>query len=502
MVKAKSRTSQEFSNYIGGKWEKAGAGKTFRDTNPADRDDVIGIFPESGNDEVNRAVKAAEKAFDEWRLTPPPRRGEIIFSAAQILQDKKEELAQLMTREMGKVIKEARGDVQEAIDMALHAAGEGRRLFGQTTSSELKNKFSMSIRMPIGVCGLITPWNFPMAIPSWKIFPALITGNTVVFKPAEDTPLCGERMVRILEEAGLPPGVLNLVHGGPSTGQSIVKHSDIRLISFTGSCEVGREVASEAAKTHKRCSLEMGGKNAQIVMEDANLDLAVEGALWGAFGTTGQRCTATSRIILHEKIYEVFLKRFIEKAKKIKIGDGSKDSTVEIGPLINEAQKNRVHEYVQIGKKEGAKVECGGDSPSGTRFGKGNFYLPTVFTSVHPKMRIMQEEIFGPVACLVKVKSLEEAIRVLNDTPYGLSSSIYTENVNRAFLAIRDIECGITYINGPTIGAEVHLPFGGVKNTGNGHREGGETVYDIFTEWKTVFVDYSGKLQKAQIDTD
>jgi len=491
----------QFKNYIAGKWEKA-KDNTFIDQNPADREDVLGLFPESGADEVDRAVRAAHVAFDAWRLTPAPQRAEIIFRAAEILKKRKEELARIMTREMGKVIKEARGDVQEAVDMALHAAGEGRRLFGQTTPSELKNKFAMSVRMPIGVCGLITPWNFPMAIPSWKIFPALVTGNTAVFKPAEDTPLCGTRFVEILEEAGLPPGVLNLVHGGASTGQLIVRHPDIRLISFTGSCEVGREVAEHAARTRKRCSLEMGGKNAQIVMEDANLELAVEGALWGAFGTTGQRCTATSRIILHEKIYEPFRRKFIQRAKKIKIGDGSKDRAVEMGPLVNEIQKKRVREYVEIGKKEGAKVECGGNEPAGSRFKKGNFYSPTVFTQVRPKMRIMQEEIFGPVTCLVKVKSLEEAIRVLNDTPYGLSSSIYTENVNRAFKAIRDIEAGITYINGPTIGAEVHLPFGGIKNTGNGHREGGETGYDIFTEWKTVFVDYSGKLQKAQIDVE
>jgi len=496
----KTESPQEFKNYIDGKWEVSKSGKTCLDTNPADRDEVIGIFPESGREDVDLAVHAAQKAFEEWRKMPAPMRGEIIFRAAEILKKKKEELAKLMTREMGKVMKEARGDVQEAIDMALHAAGEGRRLFGQTTPSELRNKFAMSIRMPIGVCGLITPWNFPMAIPSWKIFPALITGNTMVFKPAEDTPLCGARIVEILEEAGLPSGVLNLVHGGPETGQWMVRHAAIRLISFTGSCEVGKEVAEEAAKTHKRCSLEMGGKNAQIVMEDANLDLAIEGAVWGAFGTTGQRCTATSRLIVHEKVFDVFLKRLIERAKVIKVGDGSKDTSVEMGPLINEAQRKKVDAYVAIGRKESAQLQCGGRLPEGSRYDKGNFYLPTVFSSVHPKMRIMQEEIFGPVVCVMKVHSLEEAIQVLNDTPYGLSSSIYTENVNRAFLAIRDIECGITYINGPTIGAEVHLPFGGIKNTGNGHREGGETVYDIFTEWKTIFVDYSGKLQKAQID--
>ena len=491
--------SEMFKNYIGGKWERT-KGPSFIDKNPADSSDIIGRFPQSGKEEVDRAVAAAQKVFRAWSLTPAPKRAEIILEALQILKIRKEELAQLMTREMGKVIKEARGDVQEAIDMGIHAVGEGRRLFGTTTPSELKDKFAMSVRMPIGVVGLITPWNFPMAIPSWKIFPALVTGNTMVFKPAEDTPLCGARFVEILEAAGLPAGVLNMVHGGASTGKLIVKHPGIRLLSFTGSCETGREVAVEAARQHKRCSLEMGGKNAQIVMEDANLDLAIDGALWGSFGTTGQRCTATSRIILHEKIYAEFRERFIEKAKKIRIGDGSKDPQVEMGPLINETQRKRVASYVEIGKKEGAKLEIGGYSPKDLHLRHGSFYVPTLFTHVHPEMRIMQEEIFGPVTCFVKIKSLEDAIDILNGTSYGLSSSIYTENVNRAFKAMRDIECGITYINGPTIGAEVHLPFGGIKNTGNGHREGGETVYDIFTEWKTIFVDFSGKLQKAQID--
>jgi aldehyde dehydrogenase (NAD+) len=359
----------------------------------------------------------------------------------------------------------------------------------------------MSVRAPIGVCGLITPWNFPMAIPSWKIFPALICGNTAVFKPAEDTPLSGLKMVEILEKAGLPKGVVNLVHGGPKTGEAIVHHPRIRLISFTGSCEVGRLVAEHAGKNLKRCSLEMGGKNAQIVMEDADLELANEGAVWGAFGTSGQRCTATSRIFVQEKIFPSFKKKFAERAASIKIGDGLKEG-VEMGPVINEIQLKRIHEYVEIGKKEGAKLELGGRIAKGEGLEKGFFYEPTFFTNVDPKMRIAQEEIFGPVTCLIPFKKFEEAVCMVNDVPYGLSSSLYSQNVNWAMKAIRDIEAGITYINGPTIGAEVHLPFGGVKNTGNGHREGGVTAIDIFSEWKTVFIDFSGKLQKAQIDVD
>lgn len=490
-----------FLNYIDGKWVKAEWGKTFEDRNPACPADLLGVFPESTSEDVERAVLAAEKAYDAWRLTPAPKRGDILMRAGLILEKRKEELARLMTREMGKVIKEARGDVQEAVDMAYYVAGEGRRLFGKTTTSELKNKFAMSIRMPIGVCGLITPWNFPVAIPSWKIFPALICGNTLVFKPAEDTPLCASKFVEIMEEAGLPPGVLNMVHGGAGAGEAVVHHKRIRLVSFTGSSEVGRTVAEHCGRSLKRCSLEMGGKNAQIVMADADLDLAMEGAVWGAFGTAGQRCTATSRIYIEKKIFEVFKRKMIARAKKIKIGDGLKPG-IEMGPLVNEAQLKRVSSYVRAGRDEGARVECGGMALKAAGLKGGYFYAPTIFTQVKPGMKIVREEIFGPVTCLMPVSSLEEAIAQVNNTEYGLSSSIYSRDVNRAMKAIRDIEAGITYINGPTIGAEVHLPFGGVKSTGNGHREASETALDIFSEWKSVFVDYSGKLQKAQIDID
>jgi len=489
-----------YRNYLDGKWVEAASGKTFENRNPANRQDRIGLFPASGPEDVHEAVGAAQRACSRWRLVPAPKRGEIILRAGELLRQRKEEIARAMTREMGKILKETRGDVQEGIDLAFYAAGEGRRLFGETTPSELPDRFAMSVREPVGVCGLITPWNFPIAIPTWKLFPALLCGNAVVLKPAEETPYTAMKLFEILEEAGVPPGVANLIQGiGEEAGASLVRHPDVQVISFTGSTAVGREIAAVCGQGLKRVSLEMGGKNAQIVMEDADLNLALEGALWGAFGTTGQRCTATSRLILHREIKKYFTEMLVERAKKIKIGDGM-DETVEMGPLINEAAREKVHRYVQIGKEEGARLLTGGAIHEVGKWIDGYFYRPTIFDQVAPGMRIAQEEIFGPVLSLIEVKSFEEAIEVLNGTRYGLSSSIYTRDVARAFRAIRDIQAGITYINGPTIGAEVHLPFGGVKETGNGHREGGTTVFDIFSEWKSVYVDYSGKLQKAQID--
>ena len=489
-----------YKNFINGKWVEAKSGKTFENRNPADRRDLIGLFPASGPEDVEEAVSAARKAFGEWRLAPAPKRGEILYRVGELLRQRKEEIARAMTREMGKVLKETRGDVQEGIDTAYYTAGEGRRLFGETTPSELPDKFAMSLRVPVGVCGLITPWNFPMAIPTWKIFPALLCGDTVVLKPAEDTPHTAVKLFELLEEAGVPPGVANLVHGvGEDAGAALVRHRDVRLISFTGSTAVGREIAALCGQSLKRVSLEIGGKNGQIVMEDADLKLALEGALWGAFGTTGQRCTATSRLILHRQIKKELTDMLVERAEKIKIGDGL-DESVEMGPLINEAAREKVHGYVQIGKEEGARLLTGGTVYEEGKRRQGYFYRPTLFDRVTPDMRIAQEEIFGPVLSVIEVQSFEQAIEVLNGTPYGLSSSIYTRDVGRAFRALRDIEAGITYINGPTIGAEVHLPFGGVKETGNGHREAGTTVYDIFSEWKSVYIDYSGRLQKAQID--
>jgi alpha-ketoglutaric semialdehyde dehydrogenase len=492
--------AEQFKNHIDGKWRSAQTGKTFENRNPANRNDLIGLFPASGQGDVDDAVEAAKKAFASWRLVPAPKRGEMLYRAGELLKKHKEELARVETREMGKVLKETRGDVQEGIDCAFYNAGEGRRLFGETTPSELPNKFAMSVRSPIGVCALITPWNFPLAIPTWKLFPALLCGNTVILKPAEDTPHTAVKFLEILDAAGVPPGTVNLIHGrGEEVGAALVRHPEVRLVSFTGSAAVGREIASVCGRSLKRVSLELGGKNAQIVMDDADLELALEGALWGAFGTTGQRCTATSRLILHRDIKKKMTDMLVARAEKITIGDGL-DESVEMGPLINQAAREKVQRYIMIGKDDGARLVMGGTVYDQGNCKDGWFFQPTIFDQVMPRMRIAQEEIFGPVLSIIEVKSFEEAIDVLNGTAYGLSSAIYTADVGRAFRAMRDIEAGITYINGPTIGAEVHLPFGGVKDTGNGHREAGTTVYDIFSEWKAIYVDYSGKLQKAQID--
>jgi aldehyde dehydrogenase (NAD+) len=494
--------AEKYLNLIGGKWVPAKSGEFFENRNPANWEELIGMFPKSGPEDVDAAVAAAKEAAKTWRLVPAPKRAEIIYRAGEILRARKEELARDMTREMGKVIAETRGDVQEAIDCAYFTAGEGRRLYGDTTPAELPNKMAMSIRCPIGVAALITPWNFPMAIPSWKAFPALVSGNTIILKPATETPLSSYHFIKVLEEAGMPPGVVNFVTGGGSTcGQYLAEHKDVGVVSFTGSSAVGKHLATTTGATLKRLSLELGGKNGQIVMDDADLDLALEGALWGAFGTTGQRCTATSRLILHKAIAGDFTKRLVEAAGKLKVGNGL-EAAIQMGPAVSEKQRATVHEYVEIGKKEGAKLLLGGAMLTDGPHANGWFYQPTIFGDVKPDMRIAQEEIFGPVLSIITVGSFEEAVEVLNGTVYGLSSSIYTRDVNRAMAAIRDIEAGITYINGPTIGAEVHLPFGGVKETGNGHREASHTVLDIFTEWKSVYIDYSGRLQKAQIDNN
>lgn len=492
---------QAFRNYIGGKYMDAGSGRTFENRNPADWNDIVGTFPKSDHRDVDAAVQAAKEAFRDWSLTPAPKRGDIVKKAGDILVARKEDLAREMTREMGKVLLETRGDVQEGIDTAYYSASESRRMFGVTAPSELPNKFAMSMRVPVGVAGVISPWNFPMAIPTWKIFPALVSGDTIVFKPASDTPRTAAALVEILIEAGVPPGVLNIVHGGGNeVGTAIVEHNDVELVSFTGSTEVGKRISEIASKTLKRVSLELGGKNAEIVMDDANLELALDGVLWGAFGTTGQRCTATSRLIVHEKIYDKFLDMLTERTSKLKLGNGL-DETSEVGPCVNEAQRQRVHSYVEIGKKEGARLVIGGEIASGGQLDKGWFYKPTIFADVTPEMTIAREEIFGPVLSVMKARSIDHAVELLNGTVYGLSSAVYTRNVNHAFKAIRDIKAGITYINAPTIGAETHMPFGGVKQTGNGHREGGASAFDFFTEIKTVYVDYSDKLQRAQIDT-
>jgi aldehyde dehydrogenase (NAD+) len=491
---------QKFKNLINGKWVDAKSGKTFENRNPANWEDVIGLFPTSGEEDVDEAVRSARAAFEKWRLIPAPARGDMLRKIGDLLVKYKEEIAREMTREMGKVLTETRGDVQEGIDTAYYASTEGRRLFGHTVPSELPDKFAMAIRVPVGVAGIITPWNFPMAIPTWGIFPALLSGNTVVFKPASDTPKTAARLVEIIMEAGVPEGVINLVYGsGSEVGNAIVSHTDVDLILFTGSTETGKQILRDGSATLKRVSLELGGKNAQIVMDDADLDLALDGILWGAFGTTGQRCTATSRLILHENVYDKFMTMLVDRTKKLRLGEGLLQTT-DVGPCINESQRKIVQSYVEIGKSEGALILCGGGIAARGELAKGWFFEPTLFENVLPSMRIAKEEIFGPVLCVIRTHSLEDAIAKLNDTIYGLSSSIYTRDVNKAFVAIRDIKAGITYINVPTIGAEAHLPFGGVKQTGNGHREGGWAVYDFFTEWKSVYIDYSGRLQRAQID--
>ena len=493
--------SKTYKNYIGGRWVDAEGDETFESKNPA-TGEALGTFPRSSAADVDWAVDAAKEAYERWRLVPAPKRAEILFRVGQRFIDRKDELTELMVREMGKVRAEAGGDVQEAIDMTFYMAGEGRRLFGHTTPSEMPDKFQMSVRMPVGVVGAITPWNFPIAIPSWKIAPALVCGDTVVFKPARDTPLLGERFVEIFEEAGLPAGVLNIVHGGGETvGERLVKHPDVPLISLTGSREVGVRTMENGAPLLKHVHLELGGKNAIIVMDDADIDLAVEGIIWSAFGTSGQRCTAASRVIASGKVYDDLQSRLVEQAEKLRLGDGLEEDT-DVGPVINEAALEKIHSYTEIGRDEGAELLTGGEVATENGLDKGFFYRPTIFGDVEPGMRVAQEEIFGPTTALIRAKDVDEAIAIANGIEFGLSSSIFTRDVNKAFKAMRDLNAGITYVNAGTIGAEVHLPFGGTKATGNGHREAGQAALDFYTEWKSIYVDYSGKLQRAQIDSE
>jgi len=489
-----------FHNFIGGAWVAPSTGDYFENRNPADQQDVIGRFPSSGVADVDAAVVSAQRGFDRWKRTPAPARGDVLRRVGDLMAARKEEIADLMTREMGKPLAETRGDVQEGIDTAYYAATEGRRLFGHTVPSELASKWAMTMRRPIGVCGLITPFNFPMAIPTWKAFPALLCGNSVILKPAEDVPHTATVLVEILLAAGLPPEVIQLVHGrGEVVGKALVEHPQVPVISFTGSTETGRFVGETCGRMHKRLSLEMGGKNAQIVLDDADLDLAIDGVLWGAFGTTGQRCTATSRLILQSGIHDIFVERLIARAEALVLGDG-RTAGHDVGPLVNEAAREKVERYVQIGKDQGATLRCGGARATDGALDSGFFFQPTIFTNVTAGSRLEQEEIFGPVLSVIQVASVEEAFAVNNGVRYGLSSSVYTSNVNVAFRALQDLDNGITYVNAPTIGAEAHLPFGGVKETGNGHREGGWEVYEFYSETKVGYVDYSGALQRAQID--
>jgi acyl-CoA reductase-like NAD-dependent aldehyde dehydrogenase len=491
-----------YHNYINGRWTPSDSGETFENRNPANTDDLIGHFQKSTRRDVEAAIDAAARAYEMWRLVPAPRRAEVLFRVAQLLVERKEQFARDMTREMGKVLKETRGDVQEAVDMTFYMAGEGRRMFGQTVPSELRNKFAMSVRQPLGVCSIITPWNFPMAIPSWKIIPALVCGNTVVFKPASQTPLSAFNFVKVLEDAGIPRGVVNMVTGdGEEVGTPLTTHEAVRVVSFTGSTHVGRIVNQAAAPTFKKVHLEMGGKNVIMIMDDADLELAVDGCLWGGFGTTGQRCTAASRVVVHEKVHDQFVRQFVDRARSLVVGDGLQEET-DMGPSNSEGQLDTVVKYVGIGKDEGATLAAGGHRLEKGAHGRGFFHEPTVFTGVDPAMRIAREEIFGPVVSVIRCRSLDEAVDIGNSVEYGLSASIYTQDINRAFTAMRDLYTGIFYVNAPTIGAEVHLPFGGTKNTGNGHREAGSAALDVFSEWKSIYIDFSGKLQRAQIDVE
>lgn len=486
-------------NFIDGTWRDAIAETTFDSINPADTSDTVGHFPDSGPADVDDAVAAARAAFSAWRSTPAPARGDILRAIGDLLTERKAELADAMTREMGKPVSETKGDVQEAIDTAYYAASETRRLFGHTVPSELPSKMNLTIRRPVGVCGIITAWNFPVAVPTWKIFPALAAGNTIVYKPSEESPHCGVLLTEILTEAGVPDGVVNLIHGAKAAGGALVEHPDVDAIGFTGSSEVGTIIGATCGRLNKKYSAEMGGKNPMIVMEDADLDLALEGVLWGAFGTTGQRCTATSRLICHEDVVDDFVDMIADAADDLTLGDGRTDG-VDVGPLINQDALDKVAGYMEIAEEDGATLRLGGQQATGGDLDRGFFFEPTIFTDVSRDARIFQEEIFGPVLSVHTVSSYDEAVDAANDTDYGLSSSIYTQDVTRSFRAMHDLEAGITYVNGPTIGAEAHMPFGGVKDTGNGHRDGGWAVFDFYTETKTVYVDFSGQLQKAQMD--
>ncbi|MFJ7890774.1 aldehyde dehydrogenase family protein [Lysinibacillus xylanilyticus] len=491
----------EIKNYIGGEWVTHSHLQSIVVTNPANGEQLATI-PLSTESEVDEAVAVAKQAQKNWALVPAPKRADYLYAIGQKMKEKKEYLATVLTKEMGKVIEEARGEVQEGIDMAYYMAGEGRRLFGETTPSELANKFAMSVRAPIGVVGLITPWNFPVAIATWKSFPAIVAGNTFIWKPSNETPMMAYEMGKIFEEVGLPGGVANIVFGtGPTVGTALIEHPDVKVISFTGSTTTGSKVAELGGKHLKKISLEMGGKNAVIVMDDADLQLATEGILWSAFGTAGQRCTACSRVIVHKDVREELEKRLLDEMQKLTIGDGL-DKDAKIGPVINKASLEKINHYVQIGIQEGAELLAGGKILSEPPYDKGFYYEPTLFTNVKPDMIIAQEEIFGPVVSLIEVANLDEAIEVNNGVKFGLSSSIFSKDVNTIFRAQRDLDTGIVYVNAGTTGAEIHLPFGGTKGTGNGHRDSGVAALDVYTEWKSIYVDYSGKLQRAQIDTE
>ncbi|MEM4331705.1 MAG: aldehyde dehydrogenase family protein [Candidatus Micrarchaeia archaeon] len=490
--------TKTYNNFIDGTWVPSVSGKTFLKINPANKEEILGIFPRSNKEDIENAVIAAKNAFELWSQTSPPRRGKILFEIAKKMEDKKHEIAEIIMKEQGKTLSEALGETNAGIDMCYFMAGEGRRLYGEVTYSELDNRLAIVKRYPIGVCGIITPWNFPVSMFTWKVFPALICGNTVVIKPASDTPVSANLLCEIFSEAGLPKGVVNVVHGlGSEAGNALVNHPDVRMISFTGSTEIGKQIAGACAKRLAKVSLELGGKNAVIVMDDCNIDTAVSAVVKGAFTVAGERCTATSRVIVHEKIYAQFLEKLITETKKLKVGPGNENDT-NVCPVINETQLKKIEDYIEIGKREGATLVLGGRRLSDGIYSKGFYFEPTIFVDVKSDMRIAKEEIFGPVLVVIKAKSFEEAVNIHNSVEYGLSGSIFTNNINHGMLALDKMQVGVCYVNGPTFGSEVHLPFGGVKQSGNGHREVGKAAIDTFTELKTIYIDYSGVVQNAQ----
>ena len=489
-------------NYIDGKWLPAGRGEWFESVNPADSRQTVARVTRSGREDVDRAVEAARSAWRTWRLVPAPRRGELLFRTGEILIRRKEELGELVTREMGKVLAEGLGDVQEAIDMAFYMGGEGRRLAGETVPSELPDKDCRSIREPVGVTALITPWNFPIAIPGWKLFASLVCGNTAILKPSSDTPACAAALVEALAEAGAPAGVVNLVNGpGGEIGEYLATHPGVDAVSFTGSVAAGERLEGILGTRHRPLATEMGGKNAIIVMDDADLDLALEGVLWGGFGTSGQRCTAASRVVVHDRVYDRFLGMLVEGAGRLRLGDGLLAGT-HVGPVVNRQQCERVLDYIRIGVEEGARLAAGGRRAAEGELAHGCFIEPTVFAEVTPAMRIAREEIFGPVVSVLRCADFGEAAAIVNDVPYGLSSAIYSRDVNTTARAERELQSGIVYINASTIGAEIQLPFGGWKHSGSGHPEAGGHggALEFFSRVKVIYRDFSGRLQKAQID--
>ncbi|MDM7922127.1 MAG: aldehyde dehydrogenase family protein [Pyrinomonadaceae bacterium] len=488
-----------YRSFINGEWIESQSGKTVPNINPAVVNDTVGTVQIASRDEARRAVEAAYNAFREWKRTPAPARGRIIARAARLMEERKEELARAITREEGKTLPESRGELSRAINVVEFCAGESRRLVGETIPSELPANFAYTVKEPHGVVACITPWNFPVAIPAWKIAPALVAGNTVVFKPATLTPMTAVLLTKVFNEAGLPPGVLNLVLGsGSEAGDEILNHPAVKAVSFTGSTETGLKIYAQVAPRGVKVQAEMGGKNPVVVLEDCDMQLAVESTAQGAFGSTGQRCTATSRAIVVDSVADQFVEKIVERAKSFRLGPGD-DAETHIGPSVDEGQFKTVLKYIDIGREDGAELLCGGKRAEGDGLENGWFVEPTVFDRVTTDMRIAQEEIFGPVLSVIRVKDFEEAMTIANDSEYGLSSSIFTNDANTIYRFVDEIETGITHVNSPTTGGEAHIPFGGVKNTGLGAREQGSTALDFYTELKVVYVDYTGRKREGNL---